>query len=48
MLDLGLDSTQQEGSQDFVELGDDLLLLFVGISLAFEPRVKVIAGREDI
>jgi hypothetical protein len=29
VLDLGLDSAQQEGSQDFMKLGDDLLLLFI-------------------
>jgi hypothetical protein len=47
MLNVGLDSSKQEGSKDLVELLDDCVLIVLASS-HLEPGVEVLAGREDI
>lgn len=44
MLDVGLDSSEQEWSKDFVELLDDRVLVVLASSHA-EPGVEVLAGK---
>jgi len=43
VLHLGFDTSQQEGTQDLVQLADDLLLLLIGLSFALEPGIEVFA-----
>lgn len=46
VLDVGLDSSQQERSENLVELLDDLVL--VSVATTREPGVEVLRGREDV